>query len=91
MSFHKKLSAGNFSLNCFSTASGMISCGSFMNAAKMSAVPPDPAKISQGAEFSKPLQILCSLKSTFLEFIYGNKMLFKRMISCKLGINMYLN
>lgn len=33
-----------------------------MNAAKMSAVPPDPAKISQGAEFSSPLQILCSLK-----------------------------
>lgn len=62
MSFHEKLSAGNFSLNCFSTASGMMSCGSFMNAAKMSAVPPDPAKISQGAEFSKPLQILCSLK-----------------------------
>lgn len=77
MSFHKKLSAGNFSLNCFSTASGTISCGSFMNAAKMSAVPPDPAKISQGAEFSKPMQILCSLKSTFLEFIHAKKMLLK--------------
>lgn len=48
-----------------------------MNAAKMSAVPPDPAKISQGAEFSKPMQILCSLKSTFLEFIHAKKMLLK--------------
>lgn len=69
----------------------MTSCGSFMNAAKMSAVPPDPAKISQGVEFSRLLHILCSLKSTFLEFIHGKKMLLKIRVSCTLRINAYLN